>query len=104
MSLGETTKCNLSAGCMKVDKAVLAESLDNYYRLLLQQLFELADNYRNDRPSIKQYGGHYSLLGFISHGGRNLEYKIKELRKVAELAYTIPHERDNIQFMENGND
>lgn len=81
MSLGETTKCDLSGGKAKVDYAVLIKLLKQYMILQINALKTEADTYN---PFD------YDRAAFIcSVHGKHLCYKVTAIREIAELLETL---------------
>lgn len=82
MSLGETTKCDLSAGIAKVDYAILLQLLRNYVKLSNKGLKDEIDSYT---PFECNNDGAFHCCVH----GKTLHYKVEEIRKIAELIYTL---------------
>lgn len=74
--LGETTKCDLSAGIAKIDKVALIGRLNNHYLATIKKLRLRLVDYSDDISSC-------SCLG------KDLEYMTKEIKRTAELLHTL---------------
>ena len=82
MSLGDCTKCDLSAGVAKIDYSALLQLLRNYLKAVNKNLKDEVDSYT---PFEYNNDGAFHCCVY----GNTLFYKVNEIRKIAELLYTF---------------
>ena len=85
MSLGNHTKCDLSAGVAKLDLTALQNTLQTAYFKAMNELRRECDV--NGFESQTRYTE--SLLEMVSHRHRSMELLMLHIGQVAELAYTV---------------
>jgi hypothetical protein len=90
MSLGDTTNCDLSAGIAKVDKEQLIKSLEYQYHHLLNCLHNECTKHKNSYPTDNTH----TISWFVSVGGRSMNNTIQQIRKTAELLYTLKESKN----------
>lgn len=92
MSLGENTKCDLSAGVAKIDFHVLVKQTENHYYGLLKQMQKQTGEVLND--SFKVENRKEVLLKMSAHGADSLKRLAEQIAETGELLYTLYNSDD----------
>jgi len=87
MSLGNTTKCDLSAGKAVIDLDALTRQTEIHFYSLMEKMEKQASNIKNNclNPKDKRE----ALLGMVSHGSDSMIRRAKNITEVAELLHTL---------------
>lgn len=80
MSLGDVTKCDLSAGVAEIDREILIEMLKHYYWSIEQKLHNMTAN-------VSTQGG--TVFNVVCTEGKKIHLLTMDLRQTAELLYTL---------------
>jgi len=87
MSLGEKTKCDLSAGIAKIDLAILTKQTEaHFYSLLSEMEIEVA-NVRNNSLTLEDRKG--ALLSMAATGAKTIQRIADNLAETTELLHTL---------------
>ena len=89
MSLGDVTKCDLSAGIAKIDREKLIKTLNCHYHYMLRLVQDIS----------KKYEGNEAKCSCL---GRELVIAAIETRRTAELLHTLKESvtRENIIWID----
>lgn len=87
MSLGQSTKCDLSAGLAKIDLEVLKRQTEIHYYSLLKQLKQKTEEVLND--SLSFTNRKEALLSMSAHGADTMKRITEQIAETTELLYTL---------------
>ena len=87
MSLGEKTKCDLSAGIAKLDLTVLTKQTENHFYSLMGQLGRKVNEITAN--SMKKEDRKEQLLSMAAHGAKGLCTLTDTIAEVTELLHTL---------------
>ena len=92
MSLGENTKCDLSAGIAKIDLKVLTKQVEIHFYTILSQMETEISNARNNSLTLENRKD--TLLSMASTGARAIQMLSKQLSETTELLHTLQNTDD----------
>jgi len=92
MSLGKTTKCDLSAGLAKLDLGKLTKQVEIHYYSLLEQMKNKMTEIKNN--SISYDDRKEALLSMASHGADSVSRLAEQIAETTELLYTLYNTED----------
>ena len=87
MSLGEKTKCDLSAGTAKLDLTVLRKQTENHFYSLMGKLGRKVNEVTSNSMTEKDRKD--QLLSMTAHGAKGLCTLTEQIAEVTELLHTL---------------
>ena len=87
MSLGEKTKCDLSAGHAKLDLEILKKQIEIHFYSLLSEMETEVANVRNN--SLTADDRKDALLSMASTGAKTIQRIADNLAETTELLHTL---------------
>ena len=92
MSLGNVTKCDLSAGKAKLDLVILTKQVEIHYYSLLEKMRNKMAEVRNDSMSFTNRKE--ALLSMASTGADTVLRLAEQIAETTELLYTLYNTTD----------
>ena len=100
MSLGENTKCDLSAGIAKLDIEALTNQVENHFYSLVSQMSEKTDKIRASCMTKEERKD--TLLSMTAHGSKTIMQLSKQIAETVELLYTLYESGDrHVEIINN---
>jgi len=87
MSLGQNTKCDLSAGLAKLDLQVLIRQTENHYYSLLREIKNKTEDVLND--SLSFTNRKEALLSMTATGAETVNRLSIQISETTELLHTL---------------
>ncbi len=87
MSLGENTKCDLSAGLAKLDLVTLTKQTEYYYYMLLDKMRKKVVGVQYDTTTLEDRKK--TLASMSSTGSKDVMRLAQNIAEVTELLHTL---------------
>jgi hypothetical protein len=87
MSLGNKTKCDLSAGIAKLDVKALTKQTENHFYSLITMMKNEVSDVRNNSLTEEQRKD--ALLSMVSHRSDLIKRLSEQIAETSELLYTL---------------